>query len=53
VNTLVEIDPQFPTVSDEAKTALLVSKAELEAEAPTGVAADPIAADLAAAGVKE
>jgi polyphosphate kinase 2 PPK2 len=41
VNTLVEIDPQFPTVSEEARKALLVSKAGLEAG---GVAADPIAA---------
>ena len=44
VQTLTEIDPQFPTVSDEARQALLVSKAGLEAEAPEGVAADPIAA---------
>src|SRR5204862_1138943 len=49
VHTLVEIDPQFPTVSDEGRQALAVSKAELEAEAPAGAAADPIAAELAAA----
>ena len=49
VNTLVEIDPQFPTVSDEAREALLASKEELEAQAPEGAAADPIAAELAAA----
>jgi PPK2 family polyphosphate:nucleotide phosphotransferase len=54
VNTLVEIDPQFPTVSDEEREALLASKAILEAQAPPGAAADPIAADLAAApGAKE
>jgi PPK2 family polyphosphate:nucleotide phosphotransferase len=53
VHTLVEIDPQFPTVSDEAREALLVSKAQLEAEAPEGVPADPIAAELAAAARKE
>jgi PPK2 family polyphosphate:nucleotide phosphotransferase len=49
VNTLAEIDPQFPTVSEEARKALLVSKAELEAEAPEGVAADQIAEQIAAA----
>jgi PPK2 family polyphosphate:nucleotide phosphotransferase len=54
VNTLFEIDPRYPTVSDEARAALLVSKEELEAQAPEGVAADPIAAQLAAAaGAKE
>jgi PPK2 family polyphosphate:nucleotide phosphotransferase len=49
VNTLVELDPQFPTVGEDARRALLSSKAELEAEAPAGVAADPIEAQLAAA----
>jgi len=49
VNTLAEIDPQFPTVSEEARKALLVSKAELEAEAPQGVAADQMAEQIAAA----
>jgi PPK2 family polyphosphate:nucleotide phosphotransferase len=34
VDTLVGIDPQYPTVSDEARRALLASKVELEAEAP-------------------
>jgi PPK2 family polyphosphate:nucleotide phosphotransferase len=48
VNTLAEIDPQFPTVSDEARSALVAAKAGLEAQAPEGVAADPIAAKLAA-----
>jgi PPK2 family polyphosphate:nucleotide phosphotransferase len=45
VNTLNEIDPQYPTVSEEAREALVVSKAALEAEAPE--------AELAAAGTKE
>jgi PPK2 family polyphosphate:nucleotide phosphotransferase len=49
VNTLVEIDPQYPTVAEDARSALLASKAELEAQAPPGVAADPIEAELAAA----
>jgi hypothetical protein len=53
VNTLAEIDPQYPTVSDEAREALLVSKKELEAQAPEGVAPDPIAAELAATAGKE
>jgi PPK2 family polyphosphate:nucleotide phosphotransferase len=44
VQTLADIDPQFPTVSDEAREALLVSRVGLEAEAPAGVAADTIAA---------
>jgi PPK2 family polyphosphate:nucleotide phosphotransferase len=53
VNTLIEIDPHFPTVDQDARDALLASKAELEAQAPPGIAADPIAAELAAAGPKE
>jgi len=48
VNTLAEIDPQYPTVSDEDRRALLVSKQELEDQAPEGVAADPIADHIAA-----
>jgi len=48
VNTLFEIDPRFPTVGEEDRRALVGSKAELEAQAPEGVAADPIAAELAA-----
>jgi PPK2 family polyphosphate:nucleotide phosphotransferase len=47
VNTLAEIDPQFPTVSDQVRSALVAAKAGLEAQAPEGVAADPIAAKLA------
>jgi PPK2 family polyphosphate:nucleotide phosphotransferase len=49
VDALVKIDPQYPTVSEEARDALLASKAELEAQAPAGAAADPIAEQLAAA----
>jgi hypothetical protein len=44
VQTLADIDPQFPTVSEEAREALLVSKAGLEGEAPADVAAETIAA---------
>jgi PPK2 family polyphosphate:nucleotide phosphotransferase len=49
LNTLIEIDPQYPTITDEARDALLASKKELEAQAPEGVEADPIAAAAAAA----
>ena len=49
LNTLIEIDPQYPTISDEARNALLASKKELEAQAPEGAEADPIAAAAAAA----
>jgi PPK2 family polyphosphate:nucleotide phosphotransferase len=49
LNTLIELDPQYPTISDKARAALLESKKELEAQAPEGVAADPIAAAAAAA----
>jgi hypothetical protein len=48
VNTLFEIDPRYPTVGEEDRRSLVASKAELEAQAPEGVAADPIAAELAA-----
>jgi hypothetical protein len=49
VSALADIDPQYPTVSDAARDALLTSKAELEAQAPPGAEAGPIAAVLAAA----
>jgi hypothetical protein len=35
-NALIDIDPQFPTVSDEARAALVAAKVDLEAEAPKG-----------------
>jgi PPK2 family polyphosphate:nucleotide phosphotransferase len=38
VDTLDKIDPQYPTVSEEAKEALVASKAILEAETPEVVA---------------
>jgi PPK2 family polyphosphate:nucleotide phosphotransferase len=49
VNTLAAIDPQYPSVSDEARRALAGAKAQLMGQAPPGVPADPIAA-VAAAG---
>jgi hypothetical protein len=38
VDTLDKIDPQFPTVSEEAKQELVASKEILEAETPEVVA---------------
>jgi PPK2 family polyphosphate:nucleotide phosphotransferase len=43
--TLIEIDPQYPVVSDEARRNLLAARQELEAEAPDGAAADPYLAE--------
>jgi PPK2 family polyphosphate:nucleotide phosphotransferase len=39
--TLIEIDPQYPTVSDEDRKRLGDSKVALEAEAPEGALPDP------------
>jgi PPK2 family polyphosphate:nucleotide phosphotransferase len=44
VHALVELDPQYPTVSPEARAALLEARTQLEAEAPKGAASDPYAA---------
>ncbi|MGW4488199.1 polyphosphate kinase 2 family protein [Amycolatopsis sp. NPDC004368] len=44
VHTLIDIDPQYPTVSDERRSDLLVARAELEGQAPEGAPADPYAA---------
>jgi hypothetical protein len=41
---LIDINPQYPTVSDDAVRALATAKQELEAEAPEGAAPDPFAA---------
>jgi len=37
-HTLIKLDPQYPTVSKEARKALLVAKRELEAEVPSDAA---------------
>jgi len=42
VTPLSQIDPRFPVLSDDDRTQLQVAKAALEAEAPKGVAADPV-----------
>jgi PPK2 family polyphosphate:nucleotide phosphotransferase len=49
VNTLAEINPQYPKVSVEARDALQQEKRNLEAEAPKGAAADPVEAEMAKA----
>jgi PPK2 family polyphosphate:nucleotide phosphotransferase len=41
VNTLVEIDPRFPRVGEEQRTALAAVQEHLESEAPKGASADP------------
>jgi PPK2 family polyphosphate:nucleotide phosphotransferase len=41
VNTLMEIDPEFPEVSDADREALFEIKRRLEAQAPGGEPADP------------
>ncbi|WP_018561787.1 hypothetical protein [Streptomyces sp. BoleA5] len=43
-HTLMEIDPQYPTLGEEARRDLLAAREELEAEAPDGALADPYAA---------
>src|SRR3954451_9310500 len=40
-NALIEIDPQYPALGDEALRELDAAKRELEADAPEGAAADP------------
>ncbi len=44
VHTLIEIDPQYPTVSADKRKQLQAVKRELEKEAPEGAPADPFAA---------
>ncbi|WP_351226634.1 polyphosphate kinase 2 family protein [Streptomyces sp. NPDC002133] len=43
-HTLMDIDPQYPSVGEQARKDLLVTKRELEEEAPAGAPADPYAA---------
>ena len=45
VHTLIEIDPQYPTVGATEREKLLAAKTDLEAEAPKGADADPYEAD--------
>jgi PPK2 family polyphosphate:nucleotide phosphotransferase len=46
-HTLMDIDPHYPVVSDEARADLAQVRTELEAEAPKGAEADPFEARLA------
>ena len=48
VRALVELDPQYPSVSDEDRKALQEARDALVAEAPPGAAADPFKASQAA-----
>ncbi|MFH8513793.1 polyphosphate kinase 2 family protein [Streptomyces gelaticus] len=50
VHTLMEIDPQYPTVGKQARQDLLAAGRELAAKAPEGAAADPYAARHRRAG---
>jgi PPK2 family polyphosphate:nucleotide phosphotransferase len=46
-HTLIEIDPQYPSISENARRDLLAVKEELVAEAPKGAAPDPYEAERA------
>ena len=52
-DTLIDIDPRYPRVSEDARAALQAAKVDLEAQAPEGVAADPIEEELAEAEAKK
>jgi hypothetical protein len=41
-HTLIEINPPYPTVSDDARERLKAAKAQLEAQAPAVEPADPV-----------
>ena len=51
IDTLMKIDPRYPTVSDDQRRALEAIRLELEAEAPEGAAPDPYEAEQRAADV--
>ncbi len=51
-NALIEINPQYPVVSPEAREALQAAKVDLEGQAPPGAAADPIEIELAEKAAK-
>jgi PPK2 family polyphosphate:nucleotide phosphotransferase len=44
-NALIEIDPQYPTVDEDARRDLEAKRIQLESEAPDGEAPDPFEAD--------
>ncbi|HEY6277121.1 MAG TPA: polyphosphate kinase 2 family protein [Streptosporangiaceae bacterium] len=47
-HTLIEIDPQYPSVGADQRKRLVAAKQELESQAPKGAPADPYAAAAAA-----
>ncbi len=53
VNTLMEIDPHYPTVGPEKLQDLANTRVMLEAEAPAGASADPFQAELQADADKQ
>jgi PPK2 family polyphosphate:nucleotide phosphotransferase len=44
-NTLIELDPRYPSVGNDARNALQEIKVILEKQAPEGAAADPFAGE--------
>ena len=52
-HTLIEIDPKFPKVSQATRDSLAAAKTDLEGQAPAGMPADPIAAELAEQAAKK
>jgi hypothetical protein len=42
----MQLDPQYPRLDDDARRDLEQAKLELEAEAPSGAAADPFEAQV-------
>jgi PPK2 family polyphosphate:nucleotide phosphotransferase len=44
LDTLIDIDPQYPTLDGAGRARLLQAKSELEAQAPKGTAPDPVTA---------
>lgn len=49
-HTLMEIDPQYPTLGEEARRDLLTAREELEAEAPDGACGRPVRGAAAGEG---
>ena len=41
VDTLIELDPRYPTLDDAQKEELAKARRDLEAQAPPGAAPDP------------
>jgi PPK2 family polyphosphate:nucleotide phosphotransferase len=51
IDTLMRIDPRYPTISAEQRQVLEAARAALEAEAPKNAAPDPLEADQQAAEI--